>query len=1110
MKRDRGNRSRRLRKGLLFEALEARRYLAADLGSSFLLTGKEYVPNELLVQYSAQAVVGQRNLAIVGTGASVAETIHTKAMQASGMGVLERVTLGAGTDMEAAMQAIKKNPNVLYVEPNYIYRPSVVSNDTYYTNGSLWGMYSNDTPSAVGPANTTNLFGNQAEKAWNENLIGNANIVVGIIDEGVQFSHPDLVDNMWLNPFEVAGDGIDNDGNGYIDDLRGWDFVSNDNSVFDAGQDAHGTHVAGTIGGTGGNGTGVVGVNWDITMISLKFLGPTGGSTANAVKALDYVTDLKNRHGINIVATNNSWGGGGYSQSLHNAIIRSAKKDILFVAAAGNSTSNNDTTASYPSNYNTTVGTSTETAASYDSVIAVASITSTGAISGFSSYGATTVDIGAPGSGIWSTVPTNGYASYNGTSMATPHVTGAVALYASTKPAGTSAASIRQAILQSATPTASLAGKTVTGGRLNVYEAVRTRSSIDVSAPSPSATTTEAGGSISFTVKLGSAPTANVTIPVSSSDTTEGSVSTASLVFTAANWNTAQTVTVTGVNDSVDDGNVGYSIVLGAAISTDTVYNNINPNDVSLINQDDDTAAIIVSAPSGTTTSETGGSVTFSVRLDSEPTANVTIPISSRDTSEGTVSTASLVFTAANWSTAQTVTVTGVNDPIDDGNIGYTIVVGAAVSTDTSYNGINPNDISLTNQDDDTAGITVSAPSGTTTTEAGGSVNFTVRLNSEPTADVTIPISSSDTSEGTVSIASLVFKAANWNTAQTVTVTGIDDKIFDGNIIYTIVIGAAVSSDILYNGSNPADFSLTNTDDEPPPTTKFYVVDDASANRTFEYDTGGGSVEDYALTAANSTPRGVATNVAGDRVWVVDNNRTVFVYNNSGALLGSWSAGSMPTNALVEGITTDGTHVWIVDNRSDRVYFYANAASRVSGSQNATNSFLLSTSNRNPRDLVTDGIFLWVVNDSTSNLVFRYSIAGVLQNSWSLNSANGTPTGITLDPSDGSQDLWVGDSGTDRVYRYGNARTLSAPTLTSFFPLAAGNTNPQGIADPPAAEALAQFEVFVDGSTARLTDRPSELLGAGTVEAKPRAKLAKPTASDLRDQVFAELGSELA
>jgi len=203
-------------------------------------------------------------------------------------------------------------------------------------------------------------------------------------------------------------------------------------SVGEGGVDhrGHGTHVAGTIGATGGNGLGVVGVNWNVSLLSAKFLGPSGGTTANAIKAVDYFTNLKLAQRLNIVACNNSWGGGGYSEALHSSIIRAAKAGILFVAAAGNSSANNDTGAYYPCNYNTTAGTSTETAAAYDGVISVASITSSGALSSFSSYGATTVDIGAPGSGVFSSVPVDTYASYNGTSMATPHVTGAIALYA--------------------------------------------------------------------------------------------------------------------------------------------------------------------------------------------------------------------------------------------------------------------------------------------------------------------------------------------------------------------------------------------------------------------------------------------------------------------------------------------------------------------------------------------------------------------------------------------------------------------------------------------------------------------------------------------------------
>jgi subtilisin family serine protease len=305
-------------------------------------------------------------------------------------------------------------------------------------------------------------FGCNAATAWAGGHTGSAGVFVGVIDEGIQFTHPDLAGQVWTNPFDPA-DGIDNDGNGYVDDIHGWDFDGNDNTIYDGGNkgglDDHGTHVSGTIGGKS-NTEGVVGVNWNVTIISTKFLGRRGGTTANAVKAVDYLNDLKTRHGLNIVASNNSWGGGGFSQALFDAINRANTKNILFVAAAGNGGSdgvgdNNDVTASYPSNYNLA------------NVIAVAAITSTGAKASFSNYGATTVDLGAPGQGIWSTTAFNSYSSYSGTSMATPHVTGAAALYSSTH-AGATAAQIKSAIMSSTIATASLAGKCVTGGRLNV------------------------------------------------------------------------------------------------------------------------------------------------------------------------------------------------------------------------------------------------------------------------------------------------------------------------------------------------------------------------------------------------------------------------------------------------------------------------------------------------------------------------------------------------------------------------------------------------------------------------------------------------------------------
>uniref|UniRef100_UPI002FC8CD21 S8 family peptidase n=1 Tax=Aeromicrobium sp. TaxID=1871063 RepID=UPI002FC8CD21 len=320
---------------------------------------------------------------------------------------------------------------------------------------SLWGMYGD----ASSPANQ---YGSQAAEAWAAGHTDCSNVIVGVIDEGIYWQHEDLTANIWTNPYDPA-DGVDNDGNGYVDDTRGWDFDGGSNNINSGGaNDDHGTHVAGTIGGVGGNGKGVAGVCWSgVKMISAKFLGRRGGTTANAVKAVDYFNDLKARHGLNIVATNNSWGGGGFSQALSDAITRANNAGILFVAAAGNSAYDNDAQASYPSNY------------PQANIIAVASTTSTGGLSSFSQWGRTTVDIGAPGSGIWSTVPrsvkgglASGYASYNGTSMATPHVTGAAALYASSHP-GASAADIKAAIMGAAVPTPSLNGKVVSNGRLN-------------------------------------------------------------------------------------------------------------------------------------------------------------------------------------------------------------------------------------------------------------------------------------------------------------------------------------------------------------------------------------------------------------------------------------------------------------------------------------------------------------------------------------------------------------------------------------------------------------------------------------------------------------------
>lgn len=517
--------------------------LLAFSSVTFAQSLKPHAPGEVIIGFKSSASSSAQQSALNRVGGKSLRRLGTVSERRSTRGGVHRVKIkGSVAD---ALEKLQKNSAIAFVEPNYLLKHRDVADDTYYGSGNLWGTYGDDAP-MCGPSGTTNQFGTDAEEAWALGYTGSKSIYVGIIDEGVQISHPDLAGNIWRNPLDPV-DGIDNDGNGYIDDVNGWDFYNDNNSVYDMEDgDAHGTHVAGTIGGVGGNTAGVAGINWNVSLIPAKFLGPQGGYTSDAIDAINYLRDLKTRHKINIVALNNSWGGGGYSSALHTAIIRAAKQGILFVAAAGNSAVNTDTTASYPSNYTTLQGTSLETAASYEAVVSVAAITSTGGLASFSNYGARTVDIGAPGAGIVSTVPTNGYAAYNGTSMAAPHVTGAIALYASAFPAST-ASQIRTALLSNSKPTSSLSTRTVTGGRLslsNLFSSgVSTPTPTPTESPIGTTTPTETPGDTAtatatptppstptFTPTATFTPTPTVSPPATTRDVAVTSVSAPSLV----------------------------------------------------------------------------------------------------------------------------------------------------------------------------------------------------------------------------------------------------------------------------------------------------------------------------------------------------------------------------------------------------------------------------------------------------------------------------------------------------------------------------------------------------------------------------------------------------
>jgi Ca2+-binding RTX toxin-like protein/subtilisin family serine protease len=362
-----------------------------------------------------------------------------------GLGEVGQIQLRTWADPAQVRDWLSSNDVVQSFSTDSVVSVERVPNDSFYATYQ-WGM------------ENTGQFGGtvdadiDAEAAW-DRTTGSSHTVVAIIDTGVDYTHPDLAPNMWVNPGEVAGDGIDNDANGFVDDIHGFDFFNNDADPYD--DNYHGTHVAGTVGARGNNSIGVVGVNWDVKLMALKFLNSGGsGYTSDSVLATNYVT-MMNERGTNVRVINASYGGGGYDSSVASSIARFGDAGGLFVAAAGNNGSNNDSTPFYPAAYG------------LPNLVSVAASTRTETLASFSNYGATTVDLAAPGLEIASTYPGNQYAYLNGTSMASPHVAGAAALAFTEFPDSTYA-EIRQALRAGVDLKPAYSGKTITGGRLNL------------------------------------------------------------------------------------------------------------------------------------------------------------------------------------------------------------------------------------------------------------------------------------------------------------------------------------------------------------------------------------------------------------------------------------------------------------------------------------------------------------------------------------------------------------------------------------------------------------------------------------------------------------------
>lgn len=350
---------------------------------------------------------------------------------------------------EGALMDIQSTDDVLLVEPNYVYRVNKTANDPDL--GKLWGIRNSGQQDSSRQAGVAGIDVD-AERAW-DITTGSKDVVVAVIDTGVDYRHPDLAANAWVNEAELNGKpGVDDDGNGFVDDVYGASFADpakpTGNPMDDHG---HGTHCAGTIGAKGDDGRGIVGVSWDVRIMGVKFLGADGsGSLEGAIQAIDYAT----RMGARIQS--NSWAGGGYSKLLEEAIQRADAANVLFIAASSNSGGNNDASPVYPATYNV------------PNIISVAAIDNRGTLADFSNYGRTTVHVAAPGVNIHSSLPGSAYDSWSGTSMATPHVSGVAALLVA-HDAHATHYQLRQRILDGARPLAGLRGKVSTGGVVNAY-----------------------------------------------------------------------------------------------------------------------------------------------------------------------------------------------------------------------------------------------------------------------------------------------------------------------------------------------------------------------------------------------------------------------------------------------------------------------------------------------------------------------------------------------------------------------------------------------------------------------------------------------------------------
>ncbi|HWQ65587.1 MAG TPA: S8 family serine peptidase [Methanospirillum sp.] len=442
----------------------------------------EYATDRVIVRYKTDTMSAMSSLpsmmsmANAEVGASVLSDIS-----ASGVSGMQVVQVQGGTVAQAVAE-YQSNPNVLYAEPDYritlppteqpimmasqLYAPLQIMaaktpNDPQFT--TLWGLQNTGQAPFSGKAGSDI----KAVDAWGTTT-GSSSVLIAVVDTGVEYTHPDLAANIWRNSGEIPGNGIDDDQNGYIDDVNGWNFYSKNNNPMD--DNGHGTHCAGTLAAVGNNNIGVTGVCWTARIMPLKFMNSAGsGYVSDAISAILYA----NRMGAHVIS--NSWGGTQYTQALKDAIDTSS---AVVVCAAGNSGQNTDSAPQYPSAYTS------------QNIISVAAIDYNDNLASFSNFGVSSVDIGAPGVTIMSTYKGGQYQYLSGTSMATPYVSGVAGLIKAASP-GLTNSQIKSRILGGVDSLSSLNGKVLTGGRLNALKALGGSSPTPTPTQSPTKTPTK-------------------------------------------------------------------------------------------------------------------------------------------------------------------------------------------------------------------------------------------------------------------------------------------------------------------------------------------------------------------------------------------------------------------------------------------------------------------------------------------------------------------------------------------------------------------------------------------------------------------------------------------